>query len=118
MAGTFPSLDAVGNSRTKSIQDGIASVAGMLASLWREYGSTFTIELSVFISQLSVYKLASRFLGKEGFSEYAVARRVIAVICPLALLGLIVALPRFIAHSREDSGTSGRVGYLGAALCC
>lgn len=117
MAGTFPTLETVGTTRT-TLQDSIVSLATTLATLWSEYGSTFTIEMSVFISQLSVYKLASRFLGKEGFSEYAVARRIIAVICPLALLGLMVALPRFIAHSREDGGSNGRVGYLGAALCC
>jgi len=95
------------------IVDRLARTRTLLA----EYLWTFVAETGIMISQICVYKLAARILGTEGFSEYAVARRTLALVYPISLLGLIVALPRFIAHStsRERGSQSG---YLGAALFC
>ena len=50
-------------------------------------------------SQILVYKLAARDFGKEGFSEYAVARRTVSLLYPVALMGLGVALPRFLGYA-------------------
>jgi O-antigen/teichoic acid export membrane protein len=85
------------------------------SSLVAEYLSTLCVELAVMLSQLWVYRLASQLLGTVGFSEYAVARRTIAFVFPLTLLGLTVALPRFIARNKH-SDSSTDVGYFGAAL--
>jgi O-antigen/teichoic acid export membrane protein len=82
-----------------------------------EYVPTLMVEIGVMLSQLWVYRLASHLLGSEGFSEYAVSRRTVAFLYPLAMLGSIVALPRFIARKKHDpAGASA--GYFGAALSC
>jgi len=83
-----------------------------------EYAPTFLTEFTVMVSQIVVYKLAAHYLGNQGFSEYAVARRAISTIYPLGLLGLGIALPRYIAISvREDeAGLRGR--FFGATLWC
>src|SRR6266849_9492025 len=74
-------------------------IAEGLGSHAREYGGTFATEFTVLACQLLTYKLAAHFLGKTGFSEYAVARRTISLIYPLPLLGLGIALPRYIAQA-------------------
>jgi len=96
----------------------IAFEAAAWSMLLTEYTQTFIAETAVMISQICVYKLAARFLGKEGFSEYAVARRTIALIYPIALLGLTVGLPRFIAHNKNKTALSDSEGHFGAALWC
>src|SRR6266849_4226568 len=70
-----------------------------LCSHVREYAGTFATEFTVLACQLLTYKLAAHFLGKAGFAEYAVARRTISLIYPLPLLGLGIALPRYIAQA-------------------
>lgn len=84
----------------------------------REYAPTFLTEFAVMASQVVSYKLAAHFLGKQGFSEYAVARRAISTIYPVGLLGLGVALPRYIAISatREEATLQDR--FFSATLWC
>ena len=64
----------------------------------------------VLLSIFACYKLALLTLGDTGFSEYAISRRVIALLQPLLLLGLGVGVPRYIAHeavgNREDRSGS------------
>jgi O-antigen/teichoic acid export membrane protein len=84
----------------------------------REYGPTFATEFAVMASQIVVYKLAAHYLGNQGFSEYAVARRAISTIYPLGLLGLGVALPRYIAISVGEDEASLRGRFFGATLWC
>lgn len=84
----------------------------------REYIGTFVTEFSVLACQLLTYKLAAHLLGAQGFSEYAVARRTIALIYPVCLLGLGVALPRYIAHAAATKGATSSGRYFGAAVWC
>lgn len=66
--------------------------------------------------QIVVYKLAASFLGAVGFGEYAVARRTISSLQPVVLLGIGVALPRYVAMA-EASGELHKVrGFFGAAF--
>lgn len=82
-----------------------------------EYAPTFLTEFAVMACQILVYKLAAHFLGKQGFSEYAVARRTVGLMYPVALMGLGVALPRFLGHASGRDAT--RVPpYYGAMLQC
>ena len=86
-------------------------------ALAREYSSTFLTEFAVMASQILVYRLAARDFGKEGFSEYAVARRTVSLLYPVALMGLGVALPRFLGYaSGRDAGRLPN--YYGATLHC
>lgn len=83
-----------------------------------EYAPTFLTEFAVMACQIVTYKLAAHFLGKQGFSEYAVARRAISTIYPVGLLGLGVALPRYIAISSESGGAGLCDRFYGVALRC
>jgi O-antigen/teichoic acid export membrane protein len=84
----------------------------------RAYGSTFLTEFAVMASQILVYKLAAHYLGRTGFSEYALARRTVSVLYPIVLLGLGIGLPRYIAHAvgRGDQDSKNR--YWGATIWC
>jgi len=84
----------------------------------REYGPTFLTEFAVMASQIVVYKLAAHYLGKEGFSEYAVARRTISTVCPIALLGFGIGLPRYLAISAGEDLAGRRDRIFGATLWC
>jgi len=83
-----------------------------------EYAPTFLTEFTVVASQIVVYKLAAHFLGKEGFSEFAVARRAISTVYPVALLGFGVGLPRYIAISAGQDLAERRDRFFGATLWC
>ena len=82
-----------------------------------EYGVTFATEFAVLGCQLLTYKLAAHKLGQQGFSEYAVARRVISLLYPIPLLGLGVGLPRYIAHA-TGAGNPRAMRYFGTAFWC
>ncbi len=84
----------------------------------RDYGPTFATEFAIMASLIFTYKLAAHFLGKQGFSEYAVARRVISTIYPIALLGFGVAMPRYIALSGEEYQGKSSERFFGAAFWC
>lgn len=69
----------------------------------KNYVITFITEFIVLASQILVFKLAAVFLGKQGFGEYALARRSLSLIVPILLLGLGVGIPRYIAIARAKS---------------
>ena len=82
------------------------------------YGVTFATEFLVMLSQIILYKIVANWLGQTGFSEYAVARRVVAFLQPVTMLGLGVALPRYLGLA-EGRGNSERYSrYLWATLIC
>lgn len=83
----------------------------------REYLPTFATEFSVMLSQIMVYKLAALHLGKQGFSEYAVARRTVTMLYPILLMGLGVGLPRFLSYA-SVYGSKRVPPYFGATLRC
>jgi len=83
-----------------------------------EYAPTFLTEFAVMASQVVVYKLAANFLGKQGFSEYAIARRAISTIYPVGLLGLGVALPRYIAISARREEVTLQDRFFSATMWC
>jgi len=91
---------------------------GATSAQAREYAGTFLTEFSVMASQIVVYKLAAHFLGTMGFSEYAVARRMISLLTPLPALGLGVALPRFVAYAQGQRDAQRAARYLGATMWC
>lgn len=94
------------------------AVVGPIAEFVKEYSGTFATEFAVLISQILVYKLAARYLGQDGFAEYAVARRTVSVLYPLVLVGLAVGLPRYVAHAVGQGEPESRDRYLGAAIWC
>ncbi len=80
----------------------------------RDYVTTFLTEGAVIASYLLVFRLVAQHLGSTGFGEYAVARRTLSFLSPLAVLGLDVAIARYVAYAigrRRDYGA-----YVPAAL--
>lgn len=82
----------------------------------RDYIITFITEFIVLASGILVYKLAANFLGKDGFSEYALSRRTVSLIQPALLLGLGVGIPRYLAYAHTDSKHKNPDGYFMSGL--
>jgi O-antigen/teichoic acid export membrane protein len=68
----------------------------------KDYILTFITEFTILGSGLLVYRLAANILGKEGFSEYALVRRTISFLLPGLILGMGVAIPRYIGYSYSN----------------
>jgi O-antigen/teichoic acid export membrane protein len=68
----------------------------------KDYILTFITEITILGSGLLVYRLAADILGKEGFSEYALVRRTISFLLPALILGMGVAIPRYIGYSYSN----------------
>jgi len=83
----------------------------------RDYVFTFATEISIFLSQVILYRWIAVTLGKQAFGEFALARRSVTLIQPALLLGLTVALPRHLAFAQahKDEERSRRL-YGAAAL--
>src|SRR5215471_10068178 len=65
----------------------------------KEYAPTLITEFVVMFSQILLYKLAAYYLGRTGFSEYALARRTVSLLFPIPVLGLAVGLPRYLGFT-------------------
>jgi O-antigen/teichoic acid export membrane protein len=85
---------------------------------FNEYAPTLITELAVMFSQIAAYRLAAHFLGTQGFSEYALVRRTVALIMPIPILGLSVGLPRYISFSKGRNDLERADHYFGATLWC
>jgi O-antigen/teichoic acid export membrane protein len=84
----------------------------------KEYAPTFLTEFVVMASQILLYKFAAHYLGKTGFSEYALARRTVSLLFPIPILGLAVGLPRYIGFTNGRGDNAGAARYYGATLWC
>jgi O-antigen/teichoic acid export membrane protein/predicted O-methyltransferase YrrM len=83
--------------------------------LRRDYVTTFLTEVLVITSYLVAFRLVAVHLGQNGFGEYALSRRTLSLVSPLAVLGLDVAIARFVAYAMVRR-TGREAGYPGAAL--
>ena len=92
--------------------------ANSLLSQFREYIPTIFTETTVLVSQILIYKMAAYFLGKSGFSEYAVTRRAVSLLLPIPLLGFAVGLPRYIAHCQGRGDDGVVIRYYSMAILC
>ena len=83
----------------------------------RDYATTFVTEALVVASYLLAFRLVAAALGTSGFGEYALARRTLAVLVPLAALSLDVAVARYVAYAvSEGSERARRYAPAGAML--
>lgn len=112
----MPAANAAEERVTSSIAAPSADQSGF--SSVRIYGATFATEFFVMVVQVVLYKFAAAWLGQTGFSEYAVARRVLAFLQPIILLGFGVGLPRYIALADGRGESSRSSQYLSATLLC
>jgi len=70
---------------------------------------TLGTELVLLVSFFVFYRLLADEFGAEGVGEYSLMRRVLAVLIPIALLGLPEALGRHIAGTTEERERSGLI---------
>src|SRR5258708_5739681 len=91
------------------------AVALPMADLRRDYVTTFLTEVLVITSYLVAFRLVAVHLGQNGFGEYALSRRTLSLVSPLAVIGLDVAVARFVAYAMGRR-TGREAGYPGAAL--
>ncbi|HKV89431.1 MAG TPA: class I SAM-dependent methyltransferase [Candidatus Dormibacteraeota bacterium] len=85
------------------------------ANLRRDYVTTFLTEVLVIASYLVAFRLVAIRLGVAGFGEYALTRRNLALISPLVVVGLDVAIARYVAFATHKRA-SRPGGYAAVAL--
>lgn len=83
----------------------------------RDVGLTAAASLANFIAGLLVISIFGHLLGVVLLGEYLLLRRVAAWLQPFTHLGLGVALPRYIAYSKERY-PGAEYEYFLAALAC
>lgn len=85
-------------------------------SKYRNYIITFGVEFIVLILGFLVYRIASENMSELGFSEYTLSRRSIAFLQPLLMIGLGVAVPRYVSiYTRRNTILSSSMILLLAA---
>jgi O-antigen/teichoic acid export membrane protein len=83
--------------------------------LKRDFTTTFITEALVVASYLLAFRLVANALGTSGFGEYALARRTLAVLVPLAAVSLDVAVARYVAYAVTEGSDRAR-RYVPAAI--
>lgn len=71
----------------------------------RDYAITFAAEALVVVSYLIVFRLVAQHLGATGFGEYSLARRTLALLVPLGMIGADVGITRFISFAPRGGGS-------------
>jgi len=61
------------------------------------YLITYIAEGFIFLSGLFIYNIIATRLGATAFAEYIIAGKIVAILQPIAMLGLGVGIPRFTA---------------------
>ena len=69
---------------------------------WGDHVLTYFVEGCVMLGTIAVYKLAAMKFGDEGFNIYAVVRRTSSFIVPFAMMGLSVAVVRYVAMCNTE----------------
>jgi len=77
---------------------------------------TLFTEFFVLASGLVVYKLVALALGKDPFYEYALVRRTVSFIQPALLLGLSIAIPRYMSFSLKSENPEKVDSFFAAGL--
>lgn len=85
----------------------------MLKRISSGYVWLYVAKLAALGANLIIYKYVGERLGVNGFGEYSLARRALAVLLPILILGQLVALPRLIAI-RGGGGESSRQALVAA----
>jgi len=81
----------------------------------RDYFTTFAAEAVVIVSYLLTFRLVATMFTPAGFGEYALSRRSLSLLAPLAVLTLDVAIARLLAYAVERRSANDSA-YVPAAL--
>ena len=90
-------------------------VAGRNSLVKRDYLTTFLAEALVIASYLLTFRVIAQRFSQDGFGEYALSRRAISLVAPIAVLALDVAIARCVAYAIETGKGIDR-SYVTAGL--
>lgn len=79
------------------------------------YAATFVAEALAAVGYLFAFRVIAQRLGTQGFGEYALSRRILSFLAPIALLGLDLAVVRYVSYSSARRDSSASI-YLSTAL--
>ncbi|HKO13751.1 MAG TPA: oligosaccharide flippase family protein [Acidobacteriaceae bacterium] len=82
----------------------------------RDYVLTFATELAALGAGLLVLRLAATYWGPAGFGEYILARRTLGMFALPVLLGMALAVTRYVAAARAGSARHNERTYVVGAL--
>jgi O-antigen/teichoic acid export membrane protein len=82
----------------------------------KDFILTFITEFIVILCLLTTYKLADYFFGQKGFTDYSLARRVIAMLQPIFLVGMHITIPRQVAFYSTESKQKSSEIFLSAVI--
>jgi O-antigen/teichoic acid export membrane protein len=68
---------------------------------YKGYIVTFGTEITIMCLSFLIFRIANQQLSEFGFSEYNVFRRTTSLLLPLLMIGLGVAIPRFISLEKN-----------------
>lgn len=77
-----------------------------------DVGMTFVVEFFVLAASLATLRLAATHWGAAGFGDFVLARRALGWIQLPALLGMHLALARFVAMADAGGDSARAAGYL------
>lgn len=83
-------------------------------SLSTDFLLTAIAQVAVMVGTFLIYGLLSRLFSAKGVGEYALIRRGLYFIQPVALLGITVAVPRFLPmrHDKAERAQIAAVGFI------
>jgi O-antigen/teichoic acid export membrane protein len=81
-----------------------------------DYALTYALSALTALCGLAAFRLAHLRLGEAGFAEFALTRRALGFLVPLASLGLGVAVPRAVARRVARGGAHGTGDLLRGAV--
>jgi O-antigen/teichoic acid export membrane protein len=85
--------------------------------LRRDLATTFLTEATVVLSYLLSFRLVAQDFGAQGFGEYALARRTLAVLLPLVAITTDLAVARYVAFAvAGDPGRARRYAPAAGAI--
>ncbi|HLP10720.1 MAG TPA: hypothetical protein VK177_02250 [Flavobacteriales bacterium] len=82
----------------------------------RDYFFTFAVEMFIVLVTVIVVRLASTLLNEHEESGYLVSRRMLSTLQPFLIVGLGVAMPRFIAMAMNGDDPRKSHSYLYASM--
>jgi O-antigen/teichoic acid export membrane protein len=82
----------------------------------RDYALTFATELSSLAAGLIVLRLAAAYWGPAGFGEYVLARRIVGMVALPVLVGMALAVTRYVASIRAGMARHTERTYILSAV--
>jgi O-antigen/teichoic acid export membrane protein len=87
-------------------------------SKYKHYLITFGIEFLILLLGFIIFRVANERMSEIGFSEYTLSRRNISFLQPLLMIGLGVAVPRYVSiHPERNSFLPASLFLMGLISC-